>query len=245
MPLTIVTVTSAVAPVQLSLTLICGDAFTVTSTLAVDAHAPAEGVKVYVPLAVLLTNAGDQLPAIPSIETAGKTGATSPLHIAAIAAKVGVVCGLTVTFIVAVDAQLPAEGVKIYVPLAVLLTNAGDQLPEIPLLDVAGNTGATSPLHIAAIAAKVGSICGFTVTFTVAVDAQLPAEGVNVYVPLAVLLTTAGNQLPVMLSIEVAGKIGATSPLHIAAIAAKVGAVTAFTTTTIEPAQPKPVLLSV
>jgi hypothetical protein len=32
-----------------------------------------------------------------AIEVAGKIGATSPLHIAAIAAKVGVVCGFTVT----------------------------------------------------------------------------------------------------------------------------------------------------
>ena len=180
MPLTIVTVTSAVAPVQLLLTLICGDAFTVTFTVAVDAHEPALGVKVYVPLAVLLTNAGSHVPEIPLLDVAGKTGATSPLHIAAIAAKVGVVCGFTVTFTVAVDAQAPTAGVKVYVPLAVLLTNAGDQLPEIPLLDVVGKTGATSPLHIAAIGAKVGVVCGLTVTFIVAVDAQLPAEGVKV-----------------------------------------------------------------
>jgi hypothetical protein len=50
----------------------------------------------------------------------------------------------------------------------------------MPSIEVAGNIGATSPLHIAAIAAKVGSICGFTVTFIVAVDTQLPAEGVKV-----------------------------------------------------------------
>ena len=112
-PLTIVTVTSAVAPVQLSLTLICGDAFTVTFTVAVDAQLPAAGVKVYVPLAVLLTTAGDHVPLMPFKELVGKIGATSPLHIAAIAAKVGSVCGFTVTFTVAVDAHEPALGVKV------------------------------------------------------------------------------------------------------------------------------------
>ena len=112
-PLTIVTVTSAVAPVQLSLTLIWGDAFTVTFTVAVDAQLPAAGVKVYVPLAVLLTTAGNHVPVIPLLDVAGKMGATSPLHIAAIAAKVGSVCGFTVTFTVAVDAHEPALGVKV------------------------------------------------------------------------------------------------------------------------------------
>jgi hypothetical protein len=158
--------------VQLSLTLICGDAFTVTFTVAVDAQLPAEGVKVYVPLAVLLTNAGNQLPEIPLLDVAGNTGATSPLHIAAIAAKVGVVCGFTVTFTVAVDAQTPAAGVKVYVPLAVLLTKAGNQLPVMPSIEVAGKTGATSPLHIAAIAAKVGVVGGVVATNTLAVPVQ-------------------------------------------------------------------------
>ena len=179
----------------------------------------------------MLTNAGNQLPEIPLLDVAGKTGDTLPLHIGAIAAKVGVVCGLTVTSTLAVDAQLPAAGVKVYVPFAVLLTNVGNQLPVIPLLDVAGKIGATLPLHIGAIAAKVGSVCGLTVTSTLAVDAQLPAEGVKVYVPLAVLLTTAGNQLPEMPLLEKAGKTGATSPLHIAAIGAKVGVVCGLTVT--------------
>ena len=50
-----------------------------------------------------------------------------------------------------------------YVPLAVLLTIAGDQVPVIPLSDVAGNTGATEPEHIGAMAAKVGVSAGVTV----------------------------------------------------------------------------------
>ena len=39
-----------------------------------------------------------------------------------------------------------------------LLITAGDQVPVIPLIDVAGNTGAVVPEQIGAMAAKVGLI---------------------------------------------------------------------------------------
>ena len=74
------------------------------------------------PVVVLLIVDGDHIPLISSKEVLGKIGATSPLHraIAAtppihsgIPAKLGVICGLTVTFIVAVDAHEPALGVKV------------------------------------------------------------------------------------------------------------------------------------
>ena len=41
-------------------------------------------------------------------------------------------------------------------PLVVLLTAAGNQVPVIPLSDTNGNTGAAAPLQIGAMAAKVG-----------------------------------------------------------------------------------------
>jgi hypothetical protein len=41
------------------------------------------------------------------------------------------------------------------VPVVVLLTVAGLQIPGIPLVDVVGNIGAVAPLHIAAIGANV------------------------------------------------------------------------------------------
>jgi hypothetical protein len=46
----------------------------------------------------------------------------------------------------------------VYVPLAVLLTVAGAQVPVIALVDVVGKTGAVVPLQIAGTAAKVGVI---------------------------------------------------------------------------------------
>ena len=59
-----------------------------------------------------------------------------------------------------------------YVPVAVLLTTAGDQVPVIPLIDVNGNTGATAPEQIGATAAKVGVTIGVTVTVNVVVVAH-------------------------------------------------------------------------
>jgi hypothetical protein len=48
------------------------------------------------------------------------------------------------------------------------------------LLEVAGSTGAVAPLHIGAIAVKVGATIGLTVTVKVAVVAHWPNVGVKV-----------------------------------------------------------------
>lgn len=64
--------------------------------------------------------------------------------------------------------------------MAVLLTVAGLHVPAMPLVDVAGNMGAVAPLHIGAIALKVGVTDGFTVTANVVLVAHCPAAGVNV-----------------------------------------------------------------
>ena len=61
-----------------------------------------------------------------------------------------------------------------------LLTAAGDQVPEIPLVDVTGNIGATEPLQMGVIALKVGSTVGFTVTLSVVPEAHWPTFGVKV-----------------------------------------------------------------
>jgi hypothetical protein len=171
----------------------------------------------------LLTVAGLQVPVIPLVEVVGKIGEVAPLHIAGIAAKVGVTIGLTVTVKVVVATHVPLLGVNVYVPVVVLLTVVGLQVPVIPLVEVVGKVGAAAPLHIAGIAAKVGVIVGLTVTDKVVVVAHNPAVGVNVYMPDVVLLTVAGLQVPVMPLVEVVGKIGAAVPLQIAAIAANVG----------------------
>ena len=39
-----------------------------------------------------------------------------------------------------------------------VLSNAGDQLPVIPLVEVVGKVGAAAPLHIAGMAVKIGVI---------------------------------------------------------------------------------------
>ena len=57
-------------------------------------------------------------------------------------------------------------------PVVVLLTVAGDQVPVIPLVDVVGNIGAVAPLHIGATGAKVGVTLGVTVTVSVVVVAH-------------------------------------------------------------------------
>jgi hypothetical protein len=93
----------------------------------------------------------------------------------------------------------------------------------MPFVDVNGSTGATSPEQIGVTTANVGVILGFTVTVKVVVVAHWPASGVNVYVAVAVLLTTAGAHVPVMPFVDVNGSNGAVEPSHIAATGLKVG----------------------
>ena len=85
---------------------------------------------------------------------------------------------MTVTVIVAVVAHCPADGVKVYVVVAVLLI-VGLQVPVMPLLDVVGKVN-VPPGQIAATWVKVGVIGWFTVTVIVVVVAHCPADGVNV-----------------------------------------------------------------
>jgi hypothetical protein len=214
-------------PMVLKVGVILG--FTVIVLLIVFAHTAPFGVNVYVPVVVLLTVAGLQVPVIPLVEVVGKTGAAAPLHIAAIAAKVGVTVGFTVTDKVVVVAHNPGVGVNVYVPVVALLTVAGLQVPVIPLVEVVGKIGATVPLHIAAIAVNVGVTIGLIVTVIVFVEAQIPAVGVNMYVPEVVLFTVAGFQVPVIPLVEVVGKIGAVAPLQIVVIIVNVGVTIGFT----------------
>ena len=128
----------------------------------------------------MLTGDGDHVPVTPLLDVVGRTGAADPLHMAAGVVNVGTVCGVTVTVNVAVVAQSPADGVNVYVPVFVLSTVDGDQVPVTPLLDVVGRTGAADPLHIGAGVVNVGTVCGVTVTVRVAVVTHCPAVGVNV-----------------------------------------------------------------
>ena len=86
--------------------------FTVIVKVAVVAHCPAVGVKVYVVVAVLF-NAGAQVPVMPLFDVVGRGERAAPEHIGLTDANVGVVLGLTVIVKVAVVAHCPAVGVKV------------------------------------------------------------------------------------------------------------------------------------
>ena len=65
-------------------------------------------------------------------------------------------------------------------PLAVLLTAEGDQVPLMPLIEVVAKAGTVPPLQIAASAVKIGAILGLTVCVSVAVVLDCPALGIKV-----------------------------------------------------------------
>ena len=82
-----------IAPEQIELTCVnVGVAFGVTEIVmvAIVAHNPAVGVKVYVVVAVLLT-AGDHVPIIPLAEVVGNAAKIAPEQIDATCVNVGVV----------------------------------------------------------------------------------------------------------------------------------------------------------
>ena len=64
---------------------------------------------------------------------------------------------LTVMVNVCVVAHCPVSGVNVYVVVAVL-SNAGDQLPVMPLVDVVGNAVNVSPEHIGDTGSNVGVV---------------------------------------------------------------------------------------
>ena len=61
-----------------------------------------------------------------------------------------------------------------------VLSNAGAQVPVIPLFDIVGNAASIAPEQIAATGVKVGVIFAFTVIVSVVVVAHWPAVGVKV-----------------------------------------------------------------
>ena len=134
--------------------------FTETVIVAVEAHWPAFGVKVYVVVALLFT-AGLHVPEMPLFETVGKVN-VPPWHMAGTWVKVGVTPLVTFTVIVVKTAHSPALGINTYVVVAVLFT-AGLQVPLIPLFEVVGNVN-VPPWQIGAIWVNVGVTLLFTTT---------------------------------------------------------------------------------
>ncbi len=91
-----------------------------------------------------------------------------------------------------------------YVVVAVLF-GAGDHVPVMLLLEVVGRVNEV-PLHTGPTCVNVGVVCGVTVTVSVAVVAHCPAAGVKVYV-VVLVLSTAGDHVPVMFSFDALGKV--------------------------------------
>ena len=106
--------------------------------------------------------------------------------------------------------------------MVAVLFSAGDHVPVIPLFEVVGNAASVAPEQIGATAANVGRMFGLTTIVSVVTVAHCPAVGVKVYVVVAVLLS-AGDQVPVMPSLEVVGNAASVAPEQIGATAANVG----------------------
>ena len=62
----------------------------------------------------------------------------------------------------------------------VVLSNAGDQVPVMPLVEVVGRADKVAPEQIGATALKVGVMFGLTVIVKVVVVAHCPAVGVKI-----------------------------------------------------------------
>jgi hypothetical protein len=79
---------------------------------------------------------------------------------------------------------------------------------------VDGNAGTIPPAQIESDVPKLktGTISGLIVTVNVVGNAHNPAVGVNVYVPDAWLLMTAGVHVPVIPFVDVVGNNGTVLP---------------------------------
>ena len=89
--------------------------------------------------------AGNQVPEIPLGEVVFKGGADCPLHKFKDVLKLGIIFESIVTSNVTGVAHCPTFGVKTYLPFAVLLMVAGDQVPTIPLGEVVFKAETVSP----------------------------------------------------------------------------------------------------
>ena len=106
--------------------------------------------------------------------------------------------------------------------MVVVLFNAGDHTPLMPLREVVGNGTSVAPEQIAATELNVGVMLGLTVIVKVVVVAHCPAVGVNVYV-VVVVLFSAGDQIPVMPLNDVVGNGASVPPEQIAVTGLNVG----------------------
>ena len=95
-------------------------------------------------------------------------------------------------------------------------------------MDVVGKAESVAPEQIGAIDVNVGAIFGFTIIVIEVGKAHCPAIGVKLYVVVFVLFK-AGDQLPVIPSLEVVGSGVSVVPEQMGATAVNVGVISGFT----------------
>ena len=135
------------------------------------------------------------------------------------------------------------SGVNVYVdvPGVVVLMTAGFHVPVIPSMEAVGKAGGVEFWQKGPIAAKVGVISAVMV---IAMEVVTPhcdgLSGVNVYVdvPRVVVLMTAGFHVPVIPSMEVAGKAGGAEFWQRGPMPANVGVTSAVMVMEMEVATP-------
>jgi hypothetical protein len=179
--------------------------------VAVVAHPPV-GVNVY-SVVFMLSNAGAHVPTIASNEEVGKGLKVAPAQIGSTWVKVGVPKGLTTIVIVAVVAQRPVVGVNVY-RVVFMLSKAGAHVPVTPLFEVVGNGAKVAPAQIGSTWVNTGAVGEVTTIVMVAVVAQRPVVGVNVYSVVAMLLIP-GAHVPVTPLFEVVGNGAKVAPSQI------------------------------
>lgn len=123
--------------------------------------------------------AGDHVPVMPLLDVPGNAAGVAFWQYGPNKLNIGVITGVTVIVIVAGVAHWPAVGVNVYV-VVVVLFNAGDHVPVIPLFEVVGRVLNTAPEQMGATPVKTGLTKGLTVMVRVAGTAHNPAVGANV-----------------------------------------------------------------
>ena len=110
-----------------------------------------------------------------------------------------------------------------------MLLIAGDQVPEMLLVDVVGNAAINAPLQNGPTEAKVGVAFGVIAMVNVVLVAHWPVAGVNVYRVVEVLLI-AGFHVPVIPLMDVVGSAGIDAPLQLGPTVENEGVIVGFTT---------------
>ena len=106
------------------------------------------------------------------LDVVGRAGAVLFKQSGPICVNTGVIWLVITISMVTGAAHCPASGVKVYVPLAVVLIVAGFQVPVILLLDVVGSAGTVLFRHNGPICVNIGAMFALTVMIKVVVVAH-------------------------------------------------------------------------